>query len=34
MLADGSEQAGAIAGKVMDEVRDIIGFIQSRKRQR
>jgi tryptophanyl-tRNA synthetase len=33
VLADGSERAGAIAGKVMDEVRDIIGFIQSRKRR-
>lgn len=33
ILAEGSERAGAIAGKVMDEVRDIVGFIQSRKRR-
>ena len=33
VLADGSERAGAIAGKVMDDVRDIVGFIQSRKRR-
>ncbi len=33
ILANGSERAGAIAGKVMDEVRDIVGFIQSRKRR-
>jgi tryptophanyl-tRNA synthetase len=33
ILAGGSERAGAIAEKVMDEVRDIVGFIQSRKRR-
>jgi tryptophanyl-tRNA synthetase len=33
ILAKGSERAAAIASKVMDDVRDIVGFIQSRKRR-
>ena len=31
VLADGSERAGAIAGQVMDDVRDIVGFLRSRR---
>ncbi|WP_237152743.1 tryptophan--tRNA ligase [Oryzibacter oryziterrae] len=31
VLADGSERAGAIAAKVMGEVKDIVGFLRSRK---
>ena len=28
VLADGGERAGAIAGKVMNEVKDIVGFLR------
>lgn len=32
VLADGAERAGAIASKVMDDVKDIVGFLRSRRR--
>ncbi len=31
VLGDGSERAGAIASKVMDDVKDIVGFLRSRR---
>jgi tryptophanyl-tRNA synthetase len=31
VLADGSERAGRIARKVMDDVKDIVGFLRSRR---